>query len=105
MSALARPIAASAAQAQPRAERRPLDATVQCRRGMLRAAAEVVDLSRTGCRLRTLDPLRVGHEVWIRLPMLEALPARVVWTRGFESGCAFVRPLHPAVFEIVSRSR
>ncbi len=85
------------------AERKPLSAIVQCRRGITREAVEVLDISRTGARIHSLSPLRSGHVVWLRLPGLEAIQANVVWTRQFEAGCEFVRPLHPAVFEIIAR--
>ncbi len=88
-----------------KAERKPFSATVQCRRGMRREAVEVLDISASGARVRALIPLRVGHELWLKLPMLEAQEARVVWTESCESGCEFLRPLHPAVFEVVSRWR
>ena len=59
----------------------------------------VVDLSPGGARLRANSLLRTGHSVWLKLPGLEAQETRVVWTIGFESGCEFVHPLHPAVFD------
>ncbi len=85
------------------AERKPLSAIVQCRRGITRESVEVLDISQSGARIRTLSPLRSGSVVWLRLPGLEAIQANVVWSRQFESGCEFVRALHPAVFEIIAR--
>ena len=90
-------------QAPRRAERHPFAASVQCRRGMNRETVEVIDISACGARVRALVPLRPGHPVWLRLPRLEAIEARVVWTRGCESGCEFVRALHPAVFESIAQ--
>lgn len=90
-------------QVPRRAERKPFAATVQCRRGMARETVEVIDISASGARVRALYPLRAGHSVWLRLPRLEAIEARVVWTRDCESGCEFVRPLHPAVFEAIAQ--
>lgn len=104
MTALRSPAAEKAGDTR-RAERKPFTATVQARRGMRREQVEVLDISATGARVRALFPLRVGHELWLKLPMLEAQEARVVWTVGFESGCQFLNPLHPAVFEVVSRWR
>lgn len=86
------------------AERKAMFATVQCRRGMSREAVQVLDISISGARIQSLSPLRTDSVVWIRLPNLEPLQARVVWTRNFESGCEFVRPLHPAVFETLARN-
>jgi hypothetical protein len=49
--------------------------------------------------------VRVGHSVWLKLPGLEAQEARVVWTRGYESGCEFTRSLYPAVLDsLLSKS-
>ena len=90
-------------QVPRRAERQPFSASIQCRRGMARETVEVIDLSASGARIRTLYPLRMGHPVWLRLPRLEPIEARVVWTRGCESGCEFVRALHPAVFDATAR--
>ena len=104
MSALRNPAPGDALNAR-RAERKPFAATVQCRRGLRRENVEVLDISASGARVKALIPLRVGHELWLKLPMLEAQEARVVWTEGCDSGCEFVQPLHPAVFEVVSRWR
>jgi hypothetical protein len=84
-----------------RGNRRAVAAEAQCRRGSMREAVELRDLSPGGARVRALSPLRVGHSIWLKLPGIEAQEARIVWTRGCESGCEFVRPLHPAVFETV----
>ena len=89
---------------QPRkCERRTIRGKAQCRRGATRETVELRDLSPAGARVVALAPLRAGFSVWLKLPGIEAVEARIVWTRGFESGCEFVRPLHPAVFEILSR--
>lgn len=104
MSALRNPLPEDGRNAR-KAERKPFAATVQCRRGLRREEVEVLDISASGARVRALLPLRVGHELWLKLPMLEAQEARVVWTDACESGCEFLRPLHPAVFEVVSRWR
>ena len=90
-------------QVPRRAERRPFAASVQCRRGMTRETVEVIDISACGARVRALVPLRAGHTVWLRLPRLEPIEARVVWTSGCETGCEFVRVLHPAVFESIAQ--
>jgi hypothetical protein len=42
--------------------------------------------------------------VWLRLPGLESLHARVVWMRGHLLGGEFVRPLHPAVLDMIVRN-
>ena len=82
-----------------RLDRRPAQGQAECRRGSMRETVELRDLSPGGARVLALSPLRVGHSIWLRLPGLEAQEARVVWTRGCESGCEFIHPLHPAVFD------
>ena len=47
--------------------------------------------------------LPVGTDVWLRLPGLEACQAKVAWERGNHVGCAFERPLHPAVLEMIAK--
>lgn len=57
----------------------------------------VVDLSVGGCGIRTSIELERGARVWIRLPGLEAAPARVAWCGEGRAGLHFDHPLHPAV--------
>ena len=95
-------LVAPSAASPRRAERRPVSAPAQCRRGSSRETVDVLDLSLAGARVRALAPLRTGYTIWLKLPGIEAQEARVVWTVGCESGCEFVRPLYPAVFETVA---
>ena len=71
-------------------ERREVRTAAQCRRGTLRETVEVLNLSTAGARVRALAPLRAGH---------------AVWTKGCESGCVFVHPLHPAVLDSLIATR
>ncbi len=87
-----------------RAPRAPASASVALRRGMSRSSADVLDLSASGARIRTIDPLVAGTRIWLKLPMVEPLESTVVWVDRFEAGCAFTSPLHPAVFQVVLRS-
>ena len=68
-------------------------------RGWGGGAVRVVDLSLHGCRIGLLAPLPPDARVWIRLPGLESLYARVVWCRGEQAGLEFEAPLHPLVVE------
>lgn len=61
--------------------------------------ADIRDLSRTGFRVEWPHGKTVGDRVWLTLPTLAPLAALVVWTSGFEIGCKFETPLHPAIFE------
>jgi hypothetical protein len=68
-------------------------------RGQTRFEIEVTDLSRLGFRAETSFTLWPGTIVWLTLPGLAGLEAVVAWRDKFKYGCAFAKPLHPAVFE------
>jgi|SRR5438128_2342094 hypothetical protein len=72
-------------------------------RGAHAVTVQIVDLSTTGFRAATHLNMIPGADVWIKLPGLESLHARVVWMRGHLMGCEFMRPLHPAVLDMVAR--
>jgi hypothetical protein len=72
-------------------------------RGASGVSVHVADLSTSGFRVATHLDLPPGTDVWLRLPGLEPCHARAVWTRGHHVGCQFVRPLHPAVLDMVVR--
>src|SRR5688500_18846010 len=69
-------------------------------RGASGVSIEVLDLSTHGFRASTHLHLLEGADVWLKLPGLEALHARVAWIRGHLIGCEFVQPLHPAVLQM-----
>lgn len=68
-------------------------------RGNTRFEIDVVDLSATGFRAQTSFTLWPGTTVWLTLPGLAALEAVVAWRDKVRYGCAFSKPLHPAVLE------
>lgn len=70
-------------------------------RGAHGVAIQILDLSTHGFRASTHLDLNEGADVWLRLPGLEAIQARVAWVKGYVIGCAFERPLHPAVLEMI----
>jgi hypothetical protein len=70
-------------------------------RGGSGISVQIVDLSTEGFRAQTHLVLAAGADVWLRLPGLEACHAKVMWTKGTFIGCAFERPLHPAVLDMV----
>lgn len=77
-------------------------------RGASGISVRILDLSTTGFRAATHLELAAGTDVWLRLPKLEACHAKVVWSGGNLVGCAFERPLHPAVLQMIvdaARSR
>lgn len=85
-----------------RSERVPLDIGAGLRqRGASGVTVQILDLSTDGFRVATHLELQSGTDVWLRLPGLEACHARVVWSEGHFVGCAFERPLHPAVLDMI----
>jgi hypothetical protein len=72
-------------------------------RGASGVTVQILDLSTDGFRASTHLSLPVGADVWLKLPGLEAMHSHVAWTDGHLVGCAFVRPLHPAVLQMVVR--
>ena len=73
-------------------------------RGAHAVTVQIIDLSVTGFRAATHLELMPGSDVWLKLPGLETLHARVVWMRGHMLGCEFARPLHPAVLDMIVRN-
>ncbi|MDB5691353.1 MAG: PilZ protein [Alphaproteobacteria bacterium] len=73
-------------------------------RGAHSVTVQIVDLSTDGFRAATHLDLFPGSDVWLKLPGLESLHGRVVWMRGHLMGCQFVRPLHPAVLDMIVRT-
>ena len=87
-----------------KSDRVPLSAEVQLRSGSRKAVVKVHNLSTTGARIAVAQLLRAGDQIYLKLPGLEPIEARVVWVDSFEAGCEFVRPLHPVMFEAVVRA-
>lgn len=75
-----------------------LGASLRRREGKA-ATVDIRDLSAHGFRAETAGIFSPGAQVWLRLPGLEAILARVAWTDRIHIGCEFERPLHPAVVE------
>ena len=70
-------------------------------RGASGVSVQIMDLSTEGFRIATHLQLAPGTEVWLRLPGLEPSAARVIWSERHLIGCAFARPLHPAVLQMI----
>lgn len=84
--------------------RLPVDMSAGLRqRGAGGVSVQVVDLSAHGFRVASHLALEIGTDVWLRLPGLEPYHATVAWQEGSYIGCAFERPLHPAVVEMLVR--
>jgi hypothetical protein len=64
------------------------------------------DVSSRGFRADWPHKLGSGDQVWLKLPGMDALSARVAWELDLMIGCKFDVPLHPAVLaKIVNRTR
>ncbi|HEV2746130.1 MAG TPA: PilZ domain-containing protein [Allosphingosinicella sp.] len=63
----------------------------------------VIDLSEHGLRMAADQPFPVGAAIWLKLPGLEAVHARVVWAEDCECGCELDPPLHPKSIELLTR--
>ncbi len=86
------------------AERRHVQIAVKVRRpGETWFSSRITDVSVSGFRLQSFMKLTIGNDIWIMLPGFEGRRARVTWTHAHESGCAFERPLHPAILDHVVR--
>ena len=60
------------------------------------------DMTPEGCRIASPERIDRGELVWVQLPSLESLAARVKWTRAWQSGVEFERPMHVAVFDMMA---
>lgn len=89
--------------AKPRkVERLPLNAEIIVRRAGRRAQSlEISDLSRFGCCLQFVEPPRAEDWIWVALPSLAPVEARVRWVENHRAGVEFVRPIHESVFELL----
>ena len=85
-----------------RADRYEFSAEVQFRSGMRRAAVQVRDISVLGARIAGVFLVHENDLIYLKLPMIEPIPARVAWTNTFEFGCAFERPLSGIILAAIT---
>jgi hypothetical protein len=87
-----------------KAERVPLQADIDFRRaGEHRWRVNIHDISPQGCRVEVPVRVKPDDTIWISLPGLEAIQAKVCWVKEWVAGVEFERPLHRAVFEMVEQ--
>ena len=99
-------LARAEAEFPRRCERRPVRGAVAFRRsGQHRVMVNLLDISVEGFRIETFGGVTDGAVVWVTLPGLAPIEARVVWCRRDEAGCRFVNPLHASVLERLLPSR
>lgn len=70
--------------------------------GLARALCRVLDISVHGVRLQTYTALHRGMNIWLRLPQVGQVSARVVWADDFAAGCRFQEPLAREAFEYLA---
>ena len=86
-----------------RTERVPLQAHIDFRRAGDHAyLVNILDISPEGCRIDVPERVKLDEVIWISLPGLEALQARICLVNEWIAGVEFTRPLHPAVFEMIA---
>lgn len=88
-------------------ERAPVKAKVRYRSGTgLALQAEIVDLSRFGCQIRSIShSLRRGDHISIRIGEVGPVLGHVRWLHlGKQAGIEFDIPLHVAIFDHIVRS-
>lgn len=86
------------------APRSQITTFVETRDGNRHTKATASDISITGLRIRTMGLLRVGQELWVKLPIIEARKVTVQWTDGLTAGCLFSEPLAEYVLEHLLKS-
>lgn len=72
------------------------------RAGDHRYRVNILDFSPEGCRIELPERVIPNEMIWISLPGLASLQARVRWVKDWVAGVEFDQPLHPSVFTHVS---
>lgn len=82
----------------PRQPRRKLEVLVLFRRSNAPARrVEILDISETGFLIESPIEMSVGERVWLHLPGLQSMPAKVARVDGLKTGCSFDQSIHGAV--------
>lgn len=94
--------AAEEAKVTRKRVRFPADSEVSLRRlGHLKFRVNVRDISPDGCRIDLVERPAIGETLHIKFESLEVLECKVRWVDGYIAGLEFVRPIHPAVFDLL----
>ncbi len=107
MASLAKSFAAEFEPAESLGRRRSMRAPVSLdarigRGGLDRALCKVTDLSLHGARLQTYSELRANAMIWLALPKVGHIAARVVWASDFEAGLEFQDALSVEAFDTLT---
>jgi len=93
---------AERAQKPRKEERLQLSAAASLRRGGRDSyKTQLFDLTGVGCKIEFIERPKAGELLWVKFAGLEPLEATVRWVDGFTGGLEFVRPIHPAVFDLL----
>jgi hypothetical protein len=85
-----------------KADRIELSADLSLRRvGRQHYRARVFDVSPDGCKVEFVERPRLDELVWVKFDFLDAVEAQVCWVDGFYGGVKFLRPIYPAVYELL----
>lgn len=87
-----------------KADRVMLRAHVDIRRpGDHRYKVVIEDFSPQGCRVEIPVYVDEGDSIYISLPGLETIEGTVRWKKDWQIGIEFIRPLYPAVFDMMRK--
>jgi hypothetical protein len=82
------------------AQRLSITADIYLRKsGYQKSGVVLLDVSPIGCRVELPERVAQGQAVWVTLPGLQPIEARVAWVHNWESGLRFIDPIHSAVFD------
>ena len=70
--------------------------------GYSKMAVELIDISPTGCRMELVEKVAAGETIWVTLPGLQTIEARVAWCRDWIAGVSFGGTVHPAIIERIA---
>ncbi|MES2989118.1 MAG: PilZ domain-containing protein [Pseudomonadota bacterium] len=86
-----------------RSPRAPVSLDAKIGRGGLdRTLCKVTDVSIHGAGIQTYSELRLGNMIWLALPKVGHVAAKVVWVGDFEAGVEFQEPLTTEAFETLT---
>jgi hypothetical protein len=63
--------------------------------------ARIFDFTTSGCKVEFIERPKIGELLWVKFSGLDSIEAKVRWVDNFYGGLEFVRPIYPAVFELL----
>lgn len=67
------------------------------------SGADLIDISRTGCKIEATAGFAVEDQIWVHVPGLSAVSGKVAWCENFFVGIKFDRELPDYIFEDILR--